>query len=52
MITAIKTVHWEKGVWVASGGYEYNYRRVHNGRLTKGRIPADIVYPANKVNTR
>ena len=24
MITAIKTVHWEKGVWVASGGYEYN----------------------------
>jgi putative oxidoreductase len=24
MITAIKTVHWEKGVWSASGGYEYN----------------------------
>jgi putative oxidoreductase len=24
MITAIKTVHWEKGVWSARGGYEYN----------------------------
>jgi putative oxidoreductase len=24
MITAIKTVHWEKGVWVSRGGYEYN----------------------------
>jgi putative oxidoreductase len=24
MITAIKTVHWEKGVWSAHGGYEYN----------------------------
>jgi putative oxidoreductase len=24
MITAIKTVHWEKGVWSAAGGYEYN----------------------------
>jgi putative oxidoreductase len=24
MITAIKTVHWEKGVWSSSGGYEYN----------------------------
>ena len=24
MITAIKTVHWEKGVWASSGGYEYN----------------------------
>jgi putative oxidoreductase len=24
MVTAIKTVHWEKGLWVASGGYEYN----------------------------
>ena len=24
MITAIKTVHWEKGVWVSHGGYEYN----------------------------
>src|SRR5215212_1331547 len=24
MITAIKTVHWEKGVWTSAGGYEYN----------------------------
>jgi putative oxidoreductase len=24
MITAIKTAHWEKGVWVSGGGYEYN----------------------------
>lgn len=24
MITAIKTVHWEKGLWSARGGYEYN----------------------------
>jgi putative oxidoreductase len=24
MITAIKTVHWEKGVWSSGGGYEYN----------------------------
>jgi putative oxidoreductase len=24
MITAIKTVHWKKGVWVSGGGYEYN----------------------------
>jgi transposase len=31
---------------------DYNYRRVHNGRLTRGRIPADIVYGANKVKTR
>ena len=27
----------------------YNYHRVHNGRLTRGRIPADIVYGANKM---
>jgi transposase InsO family protein len=31
---------------------DYNYRRVHNGRLTRGRIPADIVYGAAKVKTR
>jgi transposase InsO family protein len=31
---------------------EYNYRRVHNGRLTRGRIPADIVYGAHKVKAR
>jgi len=24
MITAIKTVTWQKGVWVQKGGYEYN----------------------------
>jgi putative oxidoreductase len=24
MITAIKTVHWEKGIWTTGGGYEYN----------------------------
>jgi transposase InsO family protein len=28
---------------------DYTYRRVHNGRLTRGRIPADIVYAANKM---
>jgi transposase InsO family protein len=31
---------------------EYNSRRVHNGRLTRGRIPADIVYGADKVKTK
>jgi putative oxidoreductase len=24
MVTAIKTVHWEKGIWTMRGGYEYN----------------------------
>jgi putative oxidoreductase len=24
MITAIKTVHWERGIWTSGGGYEYN----------------------------
>jgi putative oxidoreductase len=24
MLTAIKSVHWSKGPWVTSGGYEYN----------------------------
>ena len=28
---------------------DYNHRRVHNGRLTRGRIPADIVYGARKM---
>ena len=28
---------------------EYNFDRVHHGRLTNGRIPADIVYGANKM---
>jgi transposase InsO family protein len=31
---------------------DYNFHRVHNGRLTRGRIPADIVYGAHKVKTR
>ena len=31
---------------------DYNFERVHNGRLTQGRIPADIVYGAAKVRTR
>ncbi|MGH3110605.1 MAG: hypothetical protein ACRDQT_06785 [Gaiellaceae bacterium] len=31
----------------------YNLDRVHHhGRLTKGRIPADIVYGARKMETR
>ena len=28
---------------------DYNTDRVHHGRLTNGRIPADIVYGANKM---
>jgi putative oxidoreductase len=24
MLTAIKTVHWPKGLWSSAGGYEYN----------------------------
>jgi transposase InsO family protein len=31
---------------------DYNHNRPHHGRLTQGRIPADIVYGANKVKTR
>lgn len=30
----------------------YNHDRAHNGRLTKGAIPADIVDPARKMHTR
>jgi transposase len=30
----------------------YNYDRVHHGRLTQGRIPADIVYGARKMEAR
>jgi len=30
----------------------YNLDRAHTGRLTRGRIPAEIVYGANKVKTR
>jgi transposase InsO family protein len=31
---------------------DYNHNRIHNGRLTRGRIPADIVYGARKMDTR
>jgi transposase InsO family protein len=30
----------------------YNHDRVHHGRLTRGRIPADIVYRARKMEPR
>ena len=30
----------------------YDYDRAHTGRLTRGRIPADIVYGARKMETR
>jgi transposase len=30
----------------------YNFDRVHHGRLTAGRIPADIVYGARKMEVR
>ena len=30
----------------------YNLDRVHHGRLTRGRIPADIVYGAHKMEAR
>lgn len=30
----------------------YDHERVHTGRLTRGRIPAEIVYGARKVRTR
>jgi transposase InsO family protein len=30
---------------------EYNYDRAHTGRLTHGRVPADIVYGARKTGT-
>jgi transposase InsO family protein len=30
----------------------YNNDRVHHGRLTRGRIPADIVYRARKMEAR
>ena len=29
----------------------YNYDLVHHGRLTRGRIPADIIYGAHKMET-
>jgi transposase InsO family protein len=30
---------------------EYNYDRAHTGRLTQGRVPADIVFGARKTTT-
>jgi hypothetical protein len=27
----------------------YNFDRAHTGRLTKGRVPGEIVYGANKM---
>jgi transposase InsO family protein len=30
----------------------YNHDRVHHGRLTRGQIPADIVYGARKMKSR
>ena len=30
----------------------YNHDRVHHGRLTRGQIPADIVYRARKMEAR
>ena len=27
---------------------DYNYDRAHTGRLTNGRVPADVVYGARK----
>ena len=30
----------------------YNHDRVHNGRLTRGQIPADLVYGARKMEAR
>ena len=29
---------------------DYNYDRAHTGRLTQGRVPADIVYGARKTS--
>jgi hypothetical protein len=30
----------------------YNYDRIHHGRLTRGQIPANIVYRARKMEAR
>jgi hypothetical protein len=30
----------------------YDFDRAHTGRLTRGRIPAEIVYGARKVKAR
>jgi transposase InsO family protein len=31
---------------------DYNYRREHHGRITQGRIPADLVYGARKMEPK
>jgi hypothetical protein len=31
--------------------HEHNYDRAHTGRLTQGRVPADIVYGARTTST-
>jgi hypothetical protein len=31
---------------------DYNHRREHHGRITKGRVPADLVYGARKMEPR
>jgi hypothetical protein len=31
--------------------HTYNHDRAHTGRLTQGRVPADIVYGARKTAT-
>jgi transposase InsO family protein len=30
----------------------YNLERAHTGRLTRGRVPADLIYPARKMEPR
>jgi transposase InsO family protein len=32
--------------------HDYNFRREHHGRITQGRIPADLVYGARKMEPR
>jgi transposase InsO family protein len=30
----------------------YNFQRAHTGRITRGRVPADLVYAARKMEPR
>lgn len=30
----------------------YNHERAHTDRLTRGRVPAELVYPARKMKSR
>jgi putative oxidoreductase len=46
MITAIKTVHWEKGIWSSHGGYEYNLV------LLAARLRPDRERPGSMVGRR